>query len=513
MKIYKDELEIRDRIESNNSLAYCAYAEEASGEEIDIINKSFRGSNIAKASIKDEDLFYHKSILVTTNWNNNDDIFTPEETWASKNTPIHKPTNLNHVSNKIVGHITGSWAIDNAGNLLNDDLAVDDLPSKFHILTGSVIYKTITDDDGHREAIAELIDDIKNGRQAVSMECLFADFDYAFQKDGELNIVERNHSTACVTKHLRAYGGEGEYEGYKVGRVLKNIIFSGKGYTKNPANKESVIFTEKDIFDFANAKKIKTVKPEKLGVTKNSSNTFYGAHFMSTSATSTEQLTPVVQVADNRLADENKALAEELKSLKEELAKANVAKFEETIKEQEASIATLTESKEKAEKSLDEALAKMNEQAEASQALSKENEELKAQAKEAALATLRADRVTQLVDLGVEKSEAEETVGSFIDLDDDRFGKLVAVYSKKSEKKEEKKDEAVKDEAAKAESDTAETSEVAEAESTTDEATENLEEAKASESATVNAPEVDETNLLISELSKAFAEQLNTEKK
>jgi hypothetical protein len=56
-----------------------------------------------------------------------------------------------------------------------------------------------------------------------------------------MRIIERNEKTAFLTKHLRAYGGKGEFEGSKLGRVLRRIVFSGKGLVSKPANPESVI--------------------------------------------------------------------------------------------------------------------------------------------------------------------------------------------------------------------------------------------------------------------------------
>ena len=47
-----------------------------------------------------------------------------------------------------------------------------------------------------------------------------------------------------MTKFLRAYGGEGEHENYKIGRVLRQITFSGKGFVDRPANPDSIIFNE-----------------------------------------------------------------------------------------------------------------------------------------------------------------------------------------------------------------------------------------------------------------------------
>ena len=82
------------------------------------------------------------------------------------------------------------------------------------------------------------------------MEALFTDFDYAVvTPDGKHKTVARNEESAFLTKHLKSYGGTGQYEQYKVGRLLKNITFSGKGLVRRPANPESVfIFNNVDAF-------------------------------------------------------------------------------------------------------------------------------------------------------------------------------------------------------------------------------------------------------------------------
>lgn len=83
------------------------------------------------------------------------------------------------------------------------------------------------------------------------MECLFSDFDYSVvSPDGEMKVVARNDESAFLTKHLRVYGGKGVYEGYKVGRLLRNIAFSGKGLVNKPANPRSIILQpDEDPFD------------------------------------------------------------------------------------------------------------------------------------------------------------------------------------------------------------------------------------------------------------------------
>ena len=62
------------------------------------------------------DLFYIKSVLVSTGWNKNDDVFKNDATWAARNTPVDKQFNLMHNENTIIGHITDSYVVDRQGN-------------------------------------------------------------------------------------------------------------------------------------------------------------------------------------------------------------------------------------------------------------------------------------------------------------------------------------------------------------------------------------------------------------
>ena len=79
------------------------------------------------------------------------------------------------------------------------------------------------------------------------MECLFPNFDYALTApDGSTKVVSRDEASAFLTKHLRSYGGSGEYQNYRVGRLLRNLSFSGKGLVSKPANPRSVILEGND---------------------------------------------------------------------------------------------------------------------------------------------------------------------------------------------------------------------------------------------------------------------------
>lgn len=185
------------------------------------------------------DLALIVAILVSTGWNLNDDIFTPEEVWKAKSSPLHKPMNDNHQADKILGHIVQTRALDKSGNEI--EIADDESPPvEFDIEVAGVLYKAFPE---LSERIDEIITKAKAGEMFVSMEAWFPDFGYGLidPVNGNINLIERTEATAFLTKHLRAYKGSGEYQGYKVGRVLKDIIFGAQGFVDIPANPESVI--------------------------------------------------------------------------------------------------------------------------------------------------------------------------------------------------------------------------------------------------------------------------------
>ena len=191
-----------------------------------------------------EDLYYLNTILVSSGWNLNDEVFLPEEIWSARATPEDKPLNYEHVADDIIGHITETIVINDNQEKLSEDTAVEDLPDKIHILSSAVLYRFIASGEPEKR-MQKIISEINENKWFVSMECLFTDFDYALKNEasGENKVIARNEKTAFLTKHLRAYGGKGIYEGYKVGRVLKDFIFSGKGLVANPANPESIILS------------------------------------------------------------------------------------------------------------------------------------------------------------------------------------------------------------------------------------------------------------------------------
>lgn len=261
IKIFDQEIKdgLADRMK-NNSIAHLSQVKLSINPNQELKELSL---NMVKATNMGQiDLYYLSTILVTTGCNDNDDFFSPEEVWAARHTPEDKPFNYEHSSDDIIGHITGSYAIDEKNVQIPDDTTIDNLPAKFHILTSAVIYK-FSDIEERQKRIDKVIAEINEGKWFVSMEALFKGFDYSLiGEDGMYKVVARNDQTAFLTKHLRVYGGSGKYQNYKVGRVLKNIVFSGKGLVKEPANPESIILNNSNNLKSVGYKSDSTIQTE-----------------------------------------------------------------------------------------------------------------------------------------------------------------------------------------------------------------------------------------------------------
>jgi len=175
MQIFESELKdgLEQAIASNSCITYASVIEPCNN----ITNSEKIKSIKSLASLNDNDLYYVQSILVSSNWNKNDDIFDKKEVWLARNTPEDKPTNLEHDESTIIGHITANWPITEDGILIDENTPIENLPNKYHILTGSVIYRGYSTPD-LKERSEKLIAEIESGQKYVSMECLFSGFDY-----------------------------------------------------------------------------------------------------------------------------------------------------------------------------------------------------------------------------------------------------------------------------------------------------------------------------------------------
>lgn len=419
--IYQSEINsgLEDQIK-NNSVAYVSAAKSDPVPKLDVVEnlhkmlaQKISDNQLAVADNRDQiDLYYIKSVLVSTGWNKNDDVFDPQELWNARNTPEDKPFNFMHDEKDIIGHITANEVVDFNGVSINPSIEV--APKEFNILTSAVIYTEWSDIE-QKQRLNQIVAEIEDNKWFVSMECLFPDFDYALKNSkGETKVVKRNEASAFLTKHLRSYGGNGNYDDYQVGRLLRNLSFSGKGLVSKPANPRSIILEGNDFFDESKSKLL-TLSSLKE---KNSMS---------------DQLEAQVKDLRASLAGA-KAANEALKEKVEQEAKAGyetqIADLETQIQTQAVELEKVNVSLAEKSEAFDALTVAKTELEESAEAMKKEVEAMKK--KEAMM-----KRKAELAEAGFDAEEAETTVAEFANLADEDFARVVALVKKSAMKKEE----------------------------------------------------------------------------
>jgi len=396
------------------------------------------------ASYSDEDLYYVQSILVTSSWNKNDDIFDKTEVWKAKHTPEHKPTNLEHNEDIIIGHIISNWPITEDGDLIDENTPVEDLPNKFHILTGSVIYRGFSNPD-LKERSENLISQIQAGTKYVSMECFFKGFDYGVLNThtNEYKVLARNEETAYLTKFLRSYGGMGQHQDYKIGRVLRNITFTGKGFVDRPANIDSIIFI-KSLFPETNKDNIEEKNPEMVqsGVFISQSNINSEKLIMSSDNQETEMQKTEVENVNVEFTALSSEVAE-LKLVKEKL-EADLSDLAQT---KESEITALKEEAANKTKEMEEEKKKMKAELDAAlEAIA--GYKMKEAEMEKKAKTMK--RKASLIEQGVDAEIAANIIEKFDSMEDEAFEAMTVIFAGKmppwldKSKKDENKEEDMK---------------------------------------------------------------------
>ena len=417
-----------------------------------------------KGAQGDKDVYSVYSVLVTTSWNKNDDVFDKDEVWLARETPKYKPTNIEHDERQIVGGIIDSWAVDDRFSLISEKEDNSDLPDHYHIIVASVIYRQ-WQDPAYQKRAQDLIAEIEAGEKYVSMECIFHGFDYAVvDPDGKHHVIPRSDESAFLTSHLRSYGGTGSYQEHQVGRLLRNITFSGKGFVKKPANPESVIFEKSRTFDFHDAAvSSKNMFSDENGVIieiETNANTFYDKQesFDMSNETADVQLT--------ELRDALAALKADNKELSEKLATANVEKYEATIEELTEIQASTVKELEQAQSDLSEVAGHLD--AATSEIKSKQEalEEIQAKLSTIEEAEKQRARCGSLMTAGLSEEDALAKMELFGDLTDDQFEALAKTLGEYASVEEEVVEETEASDAGEADDNEAEATAAEEASET-----------------------------------------------
>lgn len=416
------EQEKQDGLESalsNKTIAYNTLAK---------TNRKKAQANFLKSTASNPgqlDLYYMDAILATVGWNENDDIFDPVDMWNARNTPVDKQFNFMHDEKDIIGHITASKVLD----FENEEYTGDSPPEKYHLVVSSVLY-TFWQDETLHDRMTKILAEIEEGKWFVSMECLFNKFDYGIvTPDGQQKIIARNEETSFLTKHLRSYGGAGEFKGHKLGRVLRDFTFSGKGLVDNPANPESIIFNATKEFIGSKASIWETNMTDEQRVALEAE---LKAAKASLEKAESDKVGLFTRISDLEKESSKEALDKVLAE-KEELAqeKATIATAKAEVEKELDALKADVAAK-------DQTIAKLEEDKES---LSKEKAELSDKLSEIETSAIKAARKAKLVNAGVEDAKADELNETFASVTDEAFDQLVAAYTPKSEDKKKKKDE------------------------------------------------------------------------
>lgn len=422
IKIYPAEINdgIAELVKAQASVAYCSPATIHKGNlsaAMEVIKDADVLDRVVAENKNQIDLYYLESVLVSTGWNKNDDVFLADPTWEARNTPEDKQFNFMHNENDIIGHITGSYVLSKDGTRITPDQ--ESPPEEFDIVTQAVLYNSWTNIE-NRERMQNIIAEIEQGKWYVSMECLFAGFDYALMDNsGRAKLLPRNEASAFLSKHLRSYGGTGEYQGYKIGRALRQISFSGKGLVSKPANPRSIILNQKSLA---------------FNINNEISDFSIGENKMSDTNTLEKQLAEVrAELASAK--EENKLIKAKIEEAKDKEFASKVAELESVVAEKEQSVAEMEETIKSTQAKiaeLEDALAKSNEQLATAM---KDMQEMKKKEK-------MQKRMASLLDAGFEQEEAETSLVAYESLADEAFDSIVAAWKGKMDKMKKKEDEA-----------------------------------------------------------------------
>jgi phage shock protein A len=176
---------------------------------------------------------------------NGDGIDSATASKFSKNF-LHKPTNIEHDKEKIVGHIASYGFSEYGTNKILSEEEIANYKQPFNISLGAVVYKTIN--QSFAEALERSVDPTNGLYQKISTswEVGFTDYVLALGSDdvNEAEIISDKNHIQELKGFLKAYGGNGRTkDGQIIHRLIVGNIFPlGIGYTINPAADVKGIF-------------------------------------------------------------------------------------------------------------------------------------------------------------------------------------------------------------------------------------------------------------------------------
>ncbi len=177
---------------------------------------------------------------VVNRFNKNGDGIDSETAVAVKDYFIHKPTNIEHDRDKIVGHIVsaGFSKYDDSSELMSDESALIE-NGAYNIALGAVVYKTASKEFADLVLNSTIEDSDYYQTVSASWEIGFNDYSISIGGDevNDSTIISDPQEVEAYSPYLKSLGGKGSLpDGRKVNRLIVGEIYPlGIGFTSNPA--------------------------------------------------------------------------------------------------------------------------------------------------------------------------------------------------------------------------------------------------------------------------------------
>ena len=188
---------------------------------------------------------------VVNKFNKNHDGISTETALAVKDYFVHKPTNIEHKKQRIVGHIVSAGFSGYGSNDLLDEQDLMDYDDPFNISLGAVVYRMV--DKRFAELLNRSVDPESPmyNQVSASWEIGFNDYQIAIGSESlsQAEIITDAKQIEELSKYLKASDGVGKMDdGTIVRRLVVGEVYPlGIGFTANPAaDVEGVVLTEQE---------------------------------------------------------------------------------------------------------------------------------------------------------------------------------------------------------------------------------------------------------------------------
>jgi hypothetical protein len=174
---------------------------------------------------------------VVNDFNKNGDGINSEAAIAVKDMFIHKPCNIEHQKEKVVGHVVSAGFSKYGGSENIQNVSPED-KSLFNISLGAVIYKTVSPD--FSQMILDASDPEEDSYQEISASWEIGFNQYAIaigENISSAEIITDPDQVEALSPNLKSFGGQGKLkDGRSVNRLITGDIYPlGIGFTNNPA--------------------------------------------------------------------------------------------------------------------------------------------------------------------------------------------------------------------------------------------------------------------------------------